>query len=312
MIKPFLSCEQQIVLLSEQKNLIIANQEHAMCLLTDIGYFSLIGGYKAPFINPMTRKYEGGTTIEDIAALYQFDKALRALTFNYLGTVEQKAKQLLANVFCARFGALQTAYLDANNYSQRVADRKKVSDLIRILDNLANQNTAHQYILHQRTAHQNVPLWVLTKALTFGQVSKMYALLQPQQRRMIAAYYKNVSESQLGSFLSCLTYFRNASAHNERLFSLRLQQHDFPDTPMHQKLGIPQIGCQYTMGKNDYFGVVIAFKYLLRGTEFRAYKRQLKAIMSKYLRASHRISQPHLLSMMGFPENWENISKYRV
>ena len=47
--KPFLTYE---------KKLIITDRVKALQILKDIGYFSLIGGYKTPFINPMTRIYQ--------------------------------------------------------------------------------------------------------------------------------------------------------------------------------------------------------------------------------------------------------------
>ena len=312
MIKPYLNYSDQINLLSQSKGLIIADIPYATQRLTDIGYFSLIGGYKTPFINPMTRKYEARTTFEDVVALYQFDKSLRSLTFDYLNIIEQKIGQLISDAFCSHFGERQAAYLDPNNYSQKASNIKMVSGLINILDRIANRSTDHNYIVHQRNVHQNVPLWVLRKALTFGQLSKMYSVLQIQQQRAIAGVYVHFSEKQLAGALSCLTYFRNVCAHNERLYSFRLLQHDFPDTRLHHKLNIPKKGQHYTMGKNDYFGVVIMVRYLLRGDDFRSYKRKLKAIIAKYLKASTRLSESDLLTYMGFPSNWDDISRYHL
>ena len=79
MAKPFLTYEQQLNKLKNEKKLVISDDVVALNTLKDIGYFSLIGGYKTPFINPMTRVYEAGTTFEDIYALYRFDTALREL-----------------------------------------------------------------------------------------------------------------------------------------------------------------------------------------------------------------------------------------
>lgn len=312
MIKPYLNYSDQINLLSQSKGLIIADIPYATQRLTDIGYFSLIGGYKTPFINPMTRKYEARTTFEDLVALYQFDKSLRSLTFDYLNIIEQKIGQLISDAFCSHFGERQAAYLDLNNYSQKASNIKMVSGLINILDRIANRSTDHNYIVHQRNVHQNVPLWVLRKALTFGQLSKMYSVLQIQQQCAIAGVYVHFSEKQLAGALSCLTYFRNVCAHNERLYSFRILQHDFPDTRLHHKLNIPKKGQHYTMGKNDYFGVVIMFRYLLRGDDFRSYKWKLKAIIAKYLKASTRLSESDLLTYMGFPSNWDDISRYHL
>lgn len=73
MIKPFLTYQQQIQKLIDEKHLIIKDTVFAVEKLQDLGYFTLIGGYKTLFRNPMTRVYVGDTTFEDIYALYQFD-----------------------------------------------------------------------------------------------------------------------------------------------------------------------------------------------------------------------------------------------
>jgi len=88
--KPYLSPRQQVQHLISRKGLIIRDVAYAERKLTDIEYTSLIGGYKTPFINPMTRMYEGSTSFEDVLELYLFDKELRLLTFAILNTVEEK------------------------------------------------------------------------------------------------------------------------------------------------------------------------------------------------------------------------------
>lgn len=56
--KPFLTYNSQLYKLTNEKKLIITDRVKALQILKDIGYFSLIGGYKTPFINPMTRIYQ--------------------------------------------------------------------------------------------------------------------------------------------------------------------------------------------------------------------------------------------------------------
>ena len=72
-IKPFLTFEQQINLLMDTKGLIICDKDAAMHILERISYYTLIGGYKDLFYDPMKRTYIGGTTFEDIYVLYRFD-----------------------------------------------------------------------------------------------------------------------------------------------------------------------------------------------------------------------------------------------
>jgi abortive infection bacteriophage resistance protein len=78
-MKPFLTIEQQIHMLREDKRLLIADEDFAAECLKSIGYFALIGGYKAPFKDLTTGLYKTGTRFEDIFALYEFDENLREL-----------------------------------------------------------------------------------------------------------------------------------------------------------------------------------------------------------------------------------------
>ena len=57
------------------------------------------------------------------------------------------------------------------------SNQRGIDKLIRMLDGLALTNTDYDYIVHQRNVYQNVPLWVLINAMTFGQISKMYSFL---------------------------------------------------------------------------------------------------------------------------------------
>lgn len=311
MTKPYLSYAQQINKLTQEKGLIINDMTYAEKMLTDIGYFTLIGGYKNPFIDPMTRKYTSSTTFEDIVALYQFDEGLRQLTFSYLIKIEQKIRQLISDSFCSSFGEVQTQYLSSVNYNPSPKMSADISKLIGILDFHANHNNEKQYLIHQRKTYGNVPLWVTTKILTFGQLSKFYMVLQHRQQSSISKEYTNVSEKNLGKYLSCLTLFRNVCAHNERLFSCTLIQREFPDTPIHKKMNLPLKGGMYAVGKRDYFGLVIAFRYLLRKDDFLLFKRGLKILLNQYCKKSTRLSMNELLGYMGLPSNWETITRYK-
>ena len=53
---PFITYDQQISLL-KSKHIIITDEDAAKRVLAQIGYFSLIGGYKHPFKNiPFTKR----------------------------------------------------------------------------------------------------------------------------------------------------------------------------------------------------------------------------------------------------------------
>lgn len=305
----FKTYDQQIQILSDKKELIISDEAVAKEALVNIGYFSLIGGYKDPFKNPMTRKYVNAT-FGDIFALYQFDRDLRELSFRYLCEVERKIRQVVSYCFCDVHGDDQAQYLNPASYRSEKKFSKDVSKLIHILDYNANQNTEHSYLVYQRQKHHNVPLWVSVNALTFGQISKMYALLPFAIQSAVSQAYPFVNEKELEQYLRCLTLYRNVCAHNERLYCFR-SRFDIPDTSLHKKLHIPQNGSQYTQGKRDYFGLVIAFRYLLPDDSFKSFKQDFVKLIRVYQKQSTRLSKQELYSALGLPNNWTSITRYK-
>ncbi len=312
MVKPFLTYEQQLQKLNTEKGLIIDDSASALETLRQIGYFSIIGGYKTPFINPMTRIYKDNTTFEDVLSLYNFDRTLRDIFFRYICDVELHMRELISYYFCKRHGELQNQYLTSLNYDCSTKNKLvAVNKLTSILSFHANNNKEHLYLLHQRSRHGNVPLWVAMKALTFGQTSKFYSLLKFPMKTDICSEFTNIDEDTLASYLEKLCLIRNVCAHNERLYSFRFDK-DFPDTKIHQKLGIPMKGEQYIYGKNDLFGAVIALRYLLPSKSFRLFKSELLKCIKHYLKSSPRITRSELYRFMGFPDNWESITRYRI
>ena len=148
--------------------------------------------------------------------------------------------------------------------------------------------------------------------MTFGQLSNMYSFLNPREKAKVSKTYHHVSEKELEQYLSALTLFRNTCAHKERLFSFRLRKRNFPDTVLHAKMNIPKKGNQYTQGKADYFGLVIAFRYLLSREDFLAFKASLKKLIDSYCQKNTRLSKEELLNEMGMPSDWERITRYRM
>lgn len=310
-IKPFLTYHQQIQKLIDEKHLIVNDVVFAMEKLQELSYFTLIGGYKTPFRDPMTRVYVENTTFEDVYALYQFDNQLRELIFKYLCQIEKKMRSLISYAFCEQYGEGQKAYLNPANYNYSARNQNGVNKLIQILDRLANRNVDYDYLVYQRRVYHNVPLWVLMNALTFGQLSKMYSFLPSQIQSKVSHGFVHVNERELEQYMKVLVLYRNVCAHNERLFSHKVYS-EIPNTVLHKKLGIAQNGTQYIYGKKDLFSVVIAFRYLLPKEEFVIFKRELGRQIEKYLTRSQRISEEKLLGIMGFPQNWKMITRYKV
>lgn len=282
----------------------------AESMLRQVGYFSLIGGYKAPFKNPTTKQFKDGTRFEDIVSLYKFDENLRELFLKYILQVERHIRSLLSYYFIEKHGEQQTQYLDLANYTQDLRFASNVAQLIAVLDKLANRNSDYPYIDHQRNTYGNVPLWVLVNGITFGTLSKFYSYTTQDIKAKISKNFDGVNEKQLEQYLCVITKFRNVCAHNERLFSYRTRN-DIPNTVIHQKLCIPQHGTQYICGKRDLFAVVIAFRYLLPDVDFKKFKISLTRVLKHYLELPGAMPEGDLYQYMGFPNNWKKITSFR-
>ena len=181
---------------------------------------------------------------------------------------------------CELHGEQQSKYLNPVNYNYTRRNQQGIHKLNQMLDKLANANMDYEYLVYQRRVYQNVPLWVLMNAITFGQLSKTYSFLSSQVKSKVSQNFEFANERQLEQYLKVLVLYRNVCAHNERLFSHKVYS-EVPDTILHQKLAIPKNGNQYVMGKKDLFGVVIAFRYLLPREDFLSFKRELARAIDK-------------------------------
>lgn len=310
MTKPFLSFEDQINKLQNEKGLIINDHLYAEKMLREIGYFGLIGGYKTPFKNPTTKKYKDGVAFEDIVALYKFDENLRELFLKYLLQIERNMRSLVSYYFTEKYGELQSCYLDGNNYNSDEKYRYDIVKLIEVLKSLAKKTSGYAYINYQRTTYGNVPLWVLVNGLSFGTISKFYTLLTQDVKVKVSKNFDCVNEKQLSQFLKVATKFRNVCAHNERLFSYQTKN-DIPNTDVHESFSIPKKGTQYIYGKHDLFSLVVMFCYLLPEQDFRKFLLSLSNIFNHYFDGKMFLSKKDIYKLMGFPENWSKIALYK-
>ena len=308
--KPFLTYDQQIAKLRDEKGLIISDEAHAIDILTQIGYFSLINGYKTPFKDSATGRYKKNTTFEDIENLYHFDAALRELFFKYLLKVEQKLKSHISYYFSEKFGNSINAYTSLYSYDYK--DPKKVAEIFRLLGEINRVITTNFHadnLNHYITNHENIPLWVLTRKLTFGNVSKMMDLFpMPLQTKISKNYIHLSNTSQMSAIIGVLVLFRNTCAHNDRLYNYISNKGELPSMRLHKELGLIRLpNGNYLHGKRDLFAVIIALRYMLEDTHFILFFNKLKDIITSHP-DNTIFPKTELIKSMGFPSNWNEVS----
>lgn len=310
MDKPFLTYEGQINKLIE-KGVDIPDAVYAIRMLKCNSYFSMITGYKKPFKNN-DGTYKKGTSFNDIYALYKFDENLRHIFLEYILIVERKIKSLLSYSFSEKFGSSQTYYLDVNNfdYSCDNTDKRKAIDkLVSLLKNKTTPPFQYKYTAHQYEAHKNIPLWVMVKTLSFGNISKMYSLSLPNIKTGVSKEFANIRENELERMIDLMSRFRNICAHDERLYDFRLNKKSIPDMEVHSKLGIKKENGKYRQGKNDLFSLLICLKYLIDKEQLKELCEKINEQINNLCKASSLLPLSMLYKKTGFPNNWRDITE---
>lgn len=310
-MKPFLTYEEQISKLRDEKRLQIPDEKRAIELLKKHSYFALVSGYKRPF-KRKDGTYQEHASLDDIYALYSFDNALRSIIFGKILIVEKHIKSLISYSFCEEYGSAQQNYLDATKYNYVPANQEGINKLVSKLTAIAKEPKDYPYIQHQKNAYHNIPLWVMVKALPMGGISKMYSYLAPQIQSKVSQEYPHVNEGELARMLDLLSRVRNVCAHNERLFDYTYRKGAIKDCYIHEILGIPKKGNEYKKGKSDLFAVLICLKYLLSKNEMDELVEQIRNLLDNLYRSTKCIDSSKMKKYMGFPDNWEMIKDCSV
>lgn len=222
-----------------------------LALLRD-GYYAIVNGYKAPFLDRDAsaaageERYVAGTCFDDLYGLFSYDRSLRAATFRYLMTVETLMRSLMSYSFCEVHRATE-AYLKASCYTPKahyLRDAKAYDgDLSWMIDTLEHHargveddspeggDGSDVRVAHYRDKHGGVPLWVLMCELTFGNLKYFYALMRKEEQkavcRRVAALCRKGEGSaptreELYADLELMVDARNVCAHGERLWNAKM------------------------------------------------------------------------------------------
>jgi abortive infection bacteriophage resistance protein len=101
--KPATSIPEQIALL-RQRGLVIQDNTAAEHCLKHIGYYRLAGYWQIFQHDPVNHIFIPGTSIQQIIALYKFDRELRLLLIDAIESIEVSFRAMLVNEMCARYG----------------------------------------------------------------------------------------------------------------------------------------------------------------------------------------------------------------
>ena len=309
--KVFTTYDQQIEILKNRGVQIVSDSDLSFAyeVLQKVGYYGLINGYKEPFLDKQyigaDEHYKPGTTLQEIHALYEFDRNLRDTFMSFILKFETHVKSTISYVFSEAYG--YDNYLLYKNFDTTSAKANEyISELISEINRQIASRTKDPCISHYLNNYGYIPLWVLNNILTFGTVSKFYSLMKLQEKTKVSRIFK-IQPHDLENFLKYLSSVRNFCAHGNRVFCYRSNAKTLNDTVYHSNLQIPKRKDNYVLGKKDLFAAMIALRIVLSNNDYSRLKRKLKKCITILSKQINTLSASDILSEMGFPTNWTNL-----
>lgn len=323
MLKPFKTYRQQLGIL-RSRNLTISNGSRAIKILKKEGYYNIINGYKHIFLDDalsqQTREdyYKPGVTFENIYALYEFDRNMRNILIKYLLATEASLKTKVAYHFSEHYKQTFN-YLDYNNFDS--TSPQKVTELISRISKVITEHSQKQtqggQFYHYLNKYKELPMWVLVKKMTFGEINHFYEALQPPLKTAIADEFLNEFKKEyklsalvapmtppmdryIYPMLTFLNYFRNICAHDERLYNAIIKKNNkiLKVTLFHKS---PQITF-----KSRLFDCILVLGFFISKKEYKTLVKQVADEVDKLSRSLPQSLFNSVLIAMGFAKTWRS------
>lgn len=306
--KPFKTHNQMLKIL-RNRNMEVPTS--AKRVLERENYYCVINGYKDLFLETEAESetYIDGTSFDEVYALFSFDRELRSLLFPAMIKAESYIKSLVAYHFHARYPE-KNSFLAFENYRQDSDYAGKVLKTISTLSyciSKQKKNAVTYYIDN----YQHCPLWVLTNFLTFGQISKMFAVCSHETRLDISKhfstdykreYYTRVqfSPEMLDEAIGALVMIRNCCAHDERLYNYR--------TRAKTRALSKALNARF-IDDNRLFTSIVFLKIFLVKKEYRRLLKKIEGLLKAYENKFKIISLDDIREVIGYQQTWVDSNK---
>lgn len=310
MEKEFKTVEEQIKIL-KSRNLKIEDYNKAYKMLIKNNYYYLINGYKDLFLDKTSQKerYIDNTRIEEIYALYIFDKKIKINILKYILLIENEIDSYISYEFSKTYG--HKNYLNLQNFNHTKSNifllKKFINDIN--LEIEYQYKSSNKMIIHYLDTYQYIPLWVLVRILSFGKISKFYSLMKQKEQNAISRRY-NLRISEFKIYLQNLTLIRNICAHDEKLYDVKVRSRIF-STYYHEKLKIKKNN-KYQYATRDLFSIIIILKMLLEKEEFDNFYKIMINHIEELKEQLLTININKVLYKMGFPNNYKELLKLKL
>lgn len=312
-MKPFKTHAEQLEILKARK-MIVPNDRFATRVLSYENYYTVINGYKDIFINSTVPNdaYRPGATFNEIVALYTFDRRLRELLLIELLRIEHVIRTKIIYIFSEHHGHKHTSYLRTESFNtESFTNFKRVNflifDLLRLID---KHKDNHKAISHYLKDYGYVPLWVLSKVMTFGKLNSFYSCLLNKEKIIIANNF-GLTPDVFKTLVDLLADIRNKCAHGERIYCYskdREKSRPISSLRYHKLLHIPKNNKGYKYGTEDILALLIAMKYFMHKDRYSHLIRHIDyALHGKLEKRLHSVSITYVENIMGLINTWTDL-----
>lgn len=295
-IKEYLNIDELIKVIKD-KNIVINDEEYVRNVLKQNNYY-VIMGYKNLFLENC--KYKKEVSFENIYNLYCFDRKLKLLLLNSLLDIENIIKTSITNRFCSIYGFKETDYLDKNNYNINHTYIDKTFNIFE--KQIAEKSNENLAISYYKKTYNFIPLWVVSKVLSFGLLKEIYAIMKDDDKKAINDEISNFDDMRIKSLfnsMQLLVDYRNKTAHDEIVYNSKHRKIILSKLKEHKKFILKN-----NEGLNDLLGVLISIKNILPKGKFNLLIKDIDKLIKEFIKDNDIIKLEDLLKEMNLPNNY--------
>lgn len=304
--KPFMTVDEQIDKL-KKRGLYIADRESTYDKLLHNNYYTVVNGYKLPFIwrqsesmmdqeaEEVEESYIDGASFDELFALYTFDCNLRALLLKYILKIEHQLKSVISHSFAKNHKNEQYPdYLQRVNFDVHLNKGKKEKQYETLREHIEEEFTrqianGNEMLTHYQGKYGNIPPWILVSIFSFGILRSFYYCLSNKEQNDISRFF-GLKPEELNSYLAALNIYRNACAHDERVYNLKLKN---------KVIRRNEKGTKYEY--NRVYVVILILKDMLDASSFMTFYSEFDDYVSELKRSLKSIKIENILRQMGIP-----------
>ncbi|TCC56916.1 Abi family protein [Kribbella pittospori] len=157
------------------------------------------------------------------------------------------------------------------------------------------------FLRHNLHKYDELPVWIAVEVLTFGSLVRLFNLMRPEDRTVIAREFGVKGGGLVGGWLEAINYLRNVAAHHARLWNRsmtytirRFNRHQVGPVLEHLAGSVPT--------DKVYSSLAIAAYLSSAVVQDNVWPRSLLT----HVRAFPATASLSPTDSMGFPVNWEH------